>query len=133
MGANDPTQVPPPVPGGTTPDVPAPSNPLVTGEESPEQLRARIAELEAAESTEDKADQVTVESDTEKIRRLENERDRLTAPTGVTGSSQSLPASHPDISIAAIEPGIKWGIRQGLIDPKLFGDHMVAALENGEL
>lgn len=133
MGANDPTQVPPPVAGGSVPDSPAPPNPLVSGEETPEQLRARIAELEATEVSEDRTEQAPVESDSEKIRRLENERDRLTAPAGVTGSSQSLPASHPDISIAAIEPGIKWGIRQGLIDPKLFGDHMVAALEAGEL
>lgn len=72
------------------------------------------------------------ETDAQKIARLEAQ---LLSQTGAqTGAlSQSLHYTNPDIPLAAIEPGIRWAVKQGLMDAEAIGPHIVELLEDGLL
>lgn len=123
----DPAAAPPVV--TTDPAVaPVAEDEAAEGSET-QRLQARIAELEGEQ---------TKETPEQKLARLEQENlaltQRIAQPAGtVVGNQFGPPITDPAIDLAAIEPGIKWGIRNGMIDPKQFGDHIVEAFEKGEL
>lgn len=139
MGAADSTQVPPPV---QTTDTRTDAEKLadaqaelaqLRGEESTEQLTPSAPDAQTLREHPAGTIPPTSETDAEKIRRLENELTAKTTVSQIPASGTAPTILDPSIDLAAIEPGIKWGIRNGIIDPKQFGDHIVKAFENGEL
>lgn len=128
----DPAAAPPVT---TTDPAAAPVDPVVPADDEntelseTQRLQARIAELEGEQ---------TKETPEQKLARLEQENlaltQRIAQPAGtVAGNQFGPPITDPAIDLAAIEPGVKWGIRNGLIDPAQFGDHIVEAFKKGEL
>jgi hypothetical protein len=88
------------------------------------ELEAKVAELEAAAPK--------PETDAQKIARLEAQ---LIQQSGsVVGAlSQALHVTDPAIPLAAIEPGVRWAVKQGLMDAEKLGPHIVKLLEDGLL
>lgn len=121
MGAQDSTQVPPPVTTVGDPTVETP-------EEKISRLERERDERSSAETLEDSQ----TETPEEKLRRVENERDALKVNPGSV--APSVPAggnSDPNVDLGAIEPGLKWAIRNKLVDPATIGPHIVQMLEDG--